>query len=169
MSDLSEKIKIALEAATPAARIKRIESWIESAKADAEYSKTRQLSELEEELESCRHLQAKGETDRLHWALTRADMLRQSISIEAGQLKHEAQSSKGGRRAKRSAWAERVGELVSRWNDIPGADRPLTFELGMQAFEVYRDGDTLVAVDADSKQELRPQSKSNFLKRYLKK
>ncbi len=82
---------------------------------------------------------------------------------------------KGGRRPKRRAWAEQLGEELAAtpsaeeaWDAIPEAEEAedLT-EAGGRLYRIYRDGDRLVALD-DATGVDASIAKSTFLKRYLK-
>jgi len=89
-----------------------------------------------------------------------------------GELREErsAMARKGGRRPKRRAWAEKLGEYLATtssaeeaWEAIPESSEEKEYDRHI----IYRDGDRLFALDQMTGVE-SSIAKSTFLKRYLK-
>ncbi|MDG9856332.1 hypothetical protein N5C93_12735 [Pseudomonas nitroreducens] len=83
----------------------------------------------------------------------------------------------GGCRHKKRKWAKAVAKRLastrhasaeSAWQALPSADNPWLFEADEFDFEVYIDGDSVIAVDDNSRKELGSLKKSTFLKIYYR-
>ncbi len=83
----------------------------------------------------------------------------------------------GGGRDKKRTWAEAAAKRLastrhasaeSAWQALPSADKPWLFEADKLDFEVYVDGDSVIAVDDNSRKEVGSLKKSTFLKIYYR-
>jgi len=83
----------------------------------------------------------------------------------------------GGRKPKRQQWAvETAIKLAEQnhptedaaWTAIPQPEAAWQIETDEADFEVYADGGSLIAVDANTRRELKPLKKSTFLKNYYR-
>lgn len=83
----------------------------------------------------------------------------------------------GGSRPKRQRWAEATAEMLASkrhvdeaaaWSALPKDAAPWEFETDEADFEVYADGDDLIAVNSDTRKEQRTLKKSTFLKNYYR-
>lgn len=84
------------------------------------------------------------------------------LAARRGQ-QSERGGRKGGSQSKRRKWAEWAASQVTRWEDLPGPDRPL--EYGM-AGDIYKDGNRIIfGGDGVTEESL---ARSTFEKRYLK-
>ncbi len=85
--------------------------------------------------------------------------------------------ARGGRQPKRRLWAAEVAVQLAQqnhptegaaWAALPGPEAAWEIETDDADFEVYAEHDSLIAVDANTRQELRPLKMSTFLKNYYR-
>jgi len=83
----------------------------------------------------------------------------------------------GGSRAKRQPWAEALADKLadqrhptedSAWYAIPTPDAAWDIETDAADFEVYAEDGSVIAVNADTREEQRALKKSTFLKNYYR-
>jgi len=79
----------------------------------------------------------------------------------------DANAARGGKKPKRQAWVAAVADKVSHWEEIPEreVENFIPRDLGIDV--IYRDGNTLMAIDKGGKQH--SLKRSTFEKRYLRK
>jgi len=82
-------------------------------------------------------------------------------------LKSKKGGSKGGEKEKRRKWAEWACDRAGGWDNLPVSANPWEFVVNdMTVYEIYRDGDSLIAVDIDAGKEHK-LARSTIEKRYL--
>lgn len=83
-----------------------------------------------------------------------------------GQLARK-QRSDAGRTPKRRKWAEALAERISSWEEIPESFNPMEIETTERDFEIYRDGEYVFGIDADTREDLGKLKRTSFKKYYL--
>lgn len=83
----------------------------------------------------------------------------------------------GGRRPKRKLWGAATAEKLASeyhsteeaaWLALPSHDAAWDIETDEADYEVYADGDSVIAVDCGTRKEQRALKKSTFLKNYYR-
>lgn len=88
------------------------------------------------------------------------------FNADVKKKKASADGKKGGHHNKRKKWAEEAARQITRWEDLPDHHRPLEIETLERYYQIYRDGDKIVAVDINTGEDFSLK-RSSFEKRYL--
>lgn len=126
------------------------------------------------ELDNCKMWNDVGDPSQAIESLDLLDrayqFVRERILISLAQqgLRGNEQKIRAGKAPKRRAWADILAERVGDWESIPKAPEDLTIDELERAYRFLRDGDKVVALDAESGAEIGELKRSTFEKRYLR-
>lgn len=82
MSDLSERIKQGIKAATSTARVQRMEQWLRMAEKEPLIANSRDLETARQQVDTCRHLLNTNQPDKLHAAMTTVALFQQKVMAD---------------------------------------------------------------------------------------